>query len=683
MKKLSLSAKWIWTKDNITPDSRVIFRKKFNISDIPDKCNAYISVDTKYWLYVNSKQVVFEGGLFRESKNGCGYADVADISSYLRQGENVISLFCWFYGNGGRNNTNSTRAGMIFECPEIGIYSDSDFKCKKHPAYYKTSGQQPSFLYGGHNTGFDARLDIGDFTALDFDDSDFENATEYENQMWGELYERPIPLHKISGKRILDDVRYENGKYTASLPYASQVTPGFKVIAQGGEVISIHTDRYVVKGGPGDDIHTYYGHRTEYTCKPGLNEFESLFYIYGEKLVFEVSSPVTFTEFSYRESGYNCDIVGSFACDCDIINKAVKKAMRTLYVCMRDNFMDCPDRERGQWIGDVSVQLPQVGYVLDGNALLLAKKCINDFINLRKGDALVGNVPGENFCELPSQSLNAISELGMISYYYKYTADKETLKLCFEPCVNYLKLWNMGKDGLVTPRQGNWRWMDHLYNVDEDVCENAWYYSALNFMRFVAKELSDNRFDEFIGSRINSIENNFNKKYWKGDRYASLDFVDDRANALAVLCGLCPKENYPYIHNILITVFNCTVYMENYVLSALCEMGYYEDARKRMTSRYYNLAVNENTTLWEDFYILGTKNHAWSGAPITIMYRYFMGISTTDGFETVTIKPEKTIFKNMECTVNAKGGLIHIKVDNVNGKVSVINGSETKVNVIY
>ena len=102
-----------------------------------------------------------------------------------------------------------------------------------------------------------------------------------------------------------------------------------------------------------------------------------------------------------------------------------------------------------------------------------------------------------------------------------------------------------------------------------------------------------------------------------------------------------------------------------------------------MTSRYYNLAVNENTTLWEDFYILGTKNHAWSGAPITIMYRYFMGISTTDGFETVTIKPEKTIFKNMECTVNAKGGLIHIKVDNVNGKVSVINGSETKVNVIY
>ena len=62
--------------------------------------------------------------------------------------------------------------------------------------------------------------------------------------------------------------------------------------------------------------------------------------------------------------------------------------------------------------------------------------------------------------------------------------------------------------------------------------------------------------------------------------------------------------------------------MENYVLTALCEMGYTDDAYKRMMSRYYNLAVNDSSTLWEDFYILGTKNHAWSGAPVTIAYRY-------------------------------------------------------------
>ncbi len=71
--------------------------------------------------------------------------------------------------------------------------------------------------------------------------------------------------------------------------------------------------------------------------------------------------------------------------------------------------------KRGQWIGDVSVQAPQVLYLLDKNALKLLKKAIFDFIDLRKGDRLVGNVPGDNFIELPAQSLNAISELGMIS----------------------------------------------------------------------------------------------------------------------------------------------------------------------------------------------------------------------------------------------------------------------------
>ena len=51
---------------------------------------------------------------------------------------------------------------------------------------------------------------------------------------------------------------------------------------------------------------------------------------------------------------------------------------------------------------------------MDSNAQKLAKKAISDFIHLRKGDVLVGNVPGVHFSELPAQSLNAISEMGFI-----------------------------------------------------------------------------------------------------------------------------------------------------------------------------------------------------------------------------------------------------------------------------
>ena len=291
---------------------------------------------------------------------------------------------------------------------------------------------------------------------------------------------------------------------------------------------------------------------------------------------------------------------------------------------MRDNFMDCPDRERGQWIGDVSVQVPQVFCLLSDSARLLVKKAINDFINLRKGDVLVGNVPGENSTELPAQSLNAISEFGMIAGYVKYSGDDSVLKDCFLPMVRYLKLYEMSGEGLVAHRNGDWPWLDHLYNQDAPVIENAWYYSALKFTRSTAETLKNREYDDFLNGRIRMIDENFSKKFWNGEYYSSGSVVDDRANALAVLSGLCPKENYEAVRSVLLKVFNASVYMENYVLMALCEMGYREDARRRMMSRYYTLAVNENSTLWEDFFVLGTRNHAWSGAPATIACRYLL-----------------------------------------------------------
>jgi len=111
----------------------------------------------------------------------------------------------------------------------------------------------------------------------------------------------------------------------------------------------------------------------------------------------------------------------------------------------------------------------------------LLKKAISDFIYLRKGDVLVGNVPGENFTELPSQSLVAISEFGLLGEYYTYTGDKEVLEIALEPVVNYLKLWDMDEQGLLVPRTGDWRWFDHLWNADEAVLENCLYLSAAKY----------------------------------------------------------------------------------------------------------------------------------------------------------------------------------------------------------
>ena len=298
------------------------------------------------------------------------------------------------------------------------------------------------------------------------------------------------------------------------------------------------------------------------------------------------------------------------------------KCIRTLKVCMRDNFMDCPDRERGQWIGDVSVQAPQVFYALDRRATLLLRKAILDFIRLRKGDRLVGNVPGVNDSELPAQSLQAIGEFGMIAVYYDHTKEKEILRQAFLPCLNYLRLWSFDRQDNLMIRQGDWNWYDHLYNIDGIIIENAWYYSALQFLKRMSEILGEHQADTFIRERMEKIKKSC-KKFFKHGVYASGTVVDERANALMVLSGLAEQREYPAIRKVLVCVRNCTPYMEYYVLEALCHMGYLEDAYCRMMQRYQPLIENENTTLWEDFHFLGSRNHAWSGGPLAIICRYF------------------------------------------------------------
>ena len=640
-KEIPLQADWIWDADNTRPHDFMLFRTGVTLQEVPREAIAFIAAETKYWLTINGELAGFEGGLFRESKPGTGWADRVDLAPFLQPGENTVEALVWYYGNGGRNNTRLPQAGFYFACEALRLFSGPAFQCLRHPAYYKTGAPHPAYLYGGDNIGYDARIEV--------DNAAFVPATVFDAALFGGLYERPIPLLRIEKEQACEKIRCEGNTYHAALPHACAFVPIVSLDATGGEIIDVRTDRYVVNGGPGDHRSRYNSHRHEYICKPGHNEFHLPFYLYGEELIVTADTPINNMQLGFCETGYDCDITGHFECSDPLLNSLVKKAARTLYVCMRDNFMDCPDRERGQWIGDVSVQVPQVMFLPDDRAKLLVKKTIHDFFGLRRGDVLLGNVPGECSGELPPQSLCAIGEWGLAAQYYKYTGDEEVLRLAFEPSVRYLMLWEwVNETGLLVPRSGNWRWFDHGFNADEPVMEHAWYYMALRFASHCAEILKDHRFDDFLAERSAAIKHTFHKTFWnERGYYSSGAVIDDRANALAALSGLAPQECYEGIRFVLQSVHNATPYMENFVLIALCEMGYFEDAYRRMMDRYYNMAVNENSTLWEDFATLGTRNHAWSGAPATIAFRYFLGLDTTDGGKTWTAKPCEGLFEFM------------------------------------
>jgi alpha-L-rhamnosidase len=676
--KTDFKAHWIWDNQDGPANTWMCFRKTFQTQQIPSSAKTYISVDSKYWLWVNGKLVVLEGGLNRGPKPSAGYYDVVELREYLSEGLNTVAILVWYWGNEGRNSVDSGMGGLLFQCDleQQSIISDQTWKIQRNPAYRTTDLPHPAYLYGGHNIGFDASMDIVDWNMRDYDDSDWKQAVHKgvpPCEPWGELYERPIPLIKDYGLKEYIEVNScgesRGTVYTATLPYASYVNPIFLINScKAGIKVDIRTDRYEVNGGPGDE-NRYNSHRVEYITKEGLQQFEGLNWIFGEKVIYTFPEGIDVLSLKYRETGYDAAFDGNFLCNDNLLNKLYEKCRRTLYICMRDNYMDCPDRERGQWIGDVSSQVPQTFYALERSADYLTKKAIHNFINWRSNSILRGNVPGVHSQELPSQSLNAISEIGMIMSYYINSGDSTILYQCYDAIKEYLWLWNIQDDGTLLPRKGDWYWFDHGEYVDNAVLEAAWYYSALKAGLIIAVKIGRNEDEKEFVCRMKKISDNFDRLFWRGEGYSSTDFYDDRANAMAVLSGLTSDEKWPQIKNVLTEIRNATPYMEGYVLEALFVMGYCTDAVNRMTERYGPLIANENSTLWEDFYLLGTRNHAWSGAPLTILSKYIAGISPIiPGYVIYQILPQLGSLTKLEITVPSIKGKIEVSIIKEEGK---------------
>ncbi len=657
-------AKWIWDEDNISEKNVwMCLRKSIVLNNVPEELTAYISADSKYWLYINGKNVVFEGSVKRGPDENSGYYDSIDIAPYLKEGENHICVLAWYWDNKtSYSYCSSGQGGFIFEAvnDEISIISDNSWKVKRNPAFVDSSLYQPNYRLAEYSIYFDARKDT-DWISEDFDVSAWENATEYAlggEGAYGSLYPRGIPMLKNYGLKDYESSdAYKNytvtgllgEKITVDIPYNAQITAYLKVIAPAGKKIRITTENTLIGAVS-----------TTYITKEGEQEFEALGWFNGEHITYKIPKGVTVLELKYRETGYDSDFSGDFKCDDEFLNSLWQKSLRTLYVTMRDNFMDCPDRERAQWWGDVTSEMIMTMYSLDSNSYLLYQKGVEAMLSHRDDTKVLQTVvpiTGDYF-ELPVQQLAGI--VGFLTYY-EYTGDKAFIEKVYDASLDYLKLWEIGDNKLVVHRGGSWDWADWGSKADMTAIENAWYYYALSSVEKMAELLSKDNDISFISERKGIISEGY-EALWTEEGFKSKDVkkCDDRANALAVLSGLAAKEQYPVITNVLTNTMNSSPYMEYYVLEALCEIGKYEEARDRIKDRYAGMMSEDYSTLWEFWDSWrGTKNHAWSGGPLVIMSKHFAGISPIEaGYERIEVNPQYALSDSMNCTVPSVKGLI-------------------------
>ena len=697
--------KWICAADcNHSENTWQIFRKKITLDKKPARALARIAADSKYWLWINGRLAVFEGSLKRGPAPGDHYCDIVDIGSYLKKGENSIAVLTWFFGKGGFSHHNSGKGGLYFLAQIDGQTrgSDDSWKAAVYTAYKSTEAPHPNFRLPESNIRFDAREKIEGWQTNNFEDASMQKASiiaESGEAPFGKAVERPTPLWKDYGLKKYTATRTSPDGDTlfCRLPYNCHITPYLKVKAQAGKTIHITTDNY--RGGSDNNV------RAEYITCDGTQEYESYGWMNGHEIYYIIPEGVEILDVKYRETGYDAEFSGSFRCDDPFLNELWKRSARTLYVTMRDTYMDCPDRERAQWWGDEVNELGETFYALSPSAHKLAAKGIRELINWQREDGVIFSpMPATTWRkELPLQMLASVGWYGFYTHYF-YSGDSSFVAEIYDGLHRYLhNVWQTDADGIPLVRHGDWSWGDWGTNIDLQVLTCCWYYLALKAEREFAQMLGKSEDAKLCTQMMARIEASFDRRFWNGAAYRSPGYTkatDDRAQAMAVVSGLARKEKYPVIIKLLGEEFHASPYMEKYVLEALCMMGEEKCAIDRMKKRYEKMLGYDYTTLFEgwgigsDGFGGGTINHAWSGGPLTILSQKICGVApTSPAFRTFRVAPKmgklneasatlETIYGKIEVSLKRKAGNIKLKLKVPKGTTAEIvlrDGSVKKV----
>ncbi len=667
----------------------IAFRRDISLSEVPSQAVARIAVDSKYWLWVNGKMVVFEGQLKRGPRPDAAYHDEVDLVPYLRKGQNQIALLLWHFGKDGMSHKDSGMAQLSFSCPAISLESDCEWLCRMHPAYGTANCPLPNYRLSESSISFDARKDIAGWQTGKTEG--FANAVAVENTL-GPTTLRPIPQWKNYGIR---KAKFETRSgetcdtIIARLPHNMQMTPVLTVKdPQGGHRILIETDHAKV----GDECI-----RAEYITKAGTQTYESLGWMNGLRIILSVEKGAQVTEVAYRETGYDTAPDGHFSCSDPFFNRFWQKGLRTIYVNVRDNFFDCPDRERAQWWGDIVTILGECFYTYSPSLHLMVRKGIHELCDWQQANGMIGApIPGIHNGELPCQMLAAVGRYGFWTYYMN-TGDLATIRHAYPAVKRYLALYQRSPDGMIAYRKGSWNWGDWGDEKDMKLLQILWYCMALESIGNMAEVLGYNSEAAAYRQEMEEIKQAVNRVCWTGESYRHPDhksLTDDRVQALAVVAGVATPDKYEALYKVFQTEEHASPYMEKYVMEALFCIGHGEYALER-TYKRYEFSVNQPDfdTLFEGWgfggKIIGdggSVNHAWSGGPLAVLPTKMFGVKPAEaGWKRFDIHPNQCIFAQCSLDFNTVAGRVALSMNRKGPKliwkIQVPQGTEANVEI--
>ena len=447
--------------------------------------------------------------------------------------------------------------------------------------------------------------------------------------------------------RVSKDLPHAEGtawKLVCTMPYNCHFQPWIQVEAPAGQLLRFNSSNPLV---------LYLTPTETCTTIAGTHDYEAREWISGEGAVYTIPPGVTVKAVRYRETGYDTTFAGSFECNDQDFNTLWRKAARTAYLCLRDHFYDCPDRERVGFWGDGTPELNQCFYVFDTASHQLCKDLV-----LRKLEP--------DF--YPGQHLEFLGEYGLW-FYYLHTGDLDSIAAIYDSTKTFL---------METYKFGNpSTWFDWgKDSKDTSIIETCFYYIDLGTLRKMALATAHEADLPAIDAKREEIRRTFDTRFWKGSYYQSADVTapDDRANAMAVNAGLADRAKWDAIYTtVLSKTTNASCFFDRWVFEALCTMGMQDRALMRMATRYRTMIPCSFTTLWEHydrwwaswlnaFDDASSLNHGWN-PPALVLSQDIAGVRPVEpGWATYEVLPKEAFLTSIKVVVPSIKGHVRVEV---------------------
>lgn len=327
-------------------------------------------------------------------------------------------------------------------------------------------------------------------------------------------------------------------------------------------------------------------------------------------------------------------------------------------------FLDCPSREKGQYLGD-AVIAARAHLWLTGDPSL-TKKCLDDFAQSRFiHEGLMGVAPCAFSQEIAEYSLQWPL---MLQEYYRFTGDSAfvaaMVDAVFPGLFRYYASFeneaglieNMTEKWIVVDWPANMRdGYDYDYAADKaNTLLNAFYYGALRAAAALCRELDrdgaayDTRADRVAQGFAAHLVDPATGCYVDapGSSHSSL-----HANAVPLAFGLHAGANRAAMLNLIREKrLSCGVYIASYVIEACFRNGEGDLAYELITSKdersWHEMLRHGATTCMEAWGPDQKRNaswcHPWSSSPIYLIAEYVMGLSpAAPGWGAVRVTPIK------------------------------------------